>query len=71
MLLVDDNADQRVAVRAMLARLRSKVVEVDSGRAALRAVAAQSFAVILMDVRMPIMDGYETAKRIRRGAGRC
>ena len=64
-LLVDDNADQRVAVRAMLARLRSSVVEVDSGRAALRAVATQSFAVILMDVRMPIMDGYETAKRIR------
>jgi putative two-component system response regulator len=64
-LLVDDDAGKRLAVRAMLARLGHAIVEVDSGRAALRAVYAQRFAVILMDVRMPTMDGYETALLIR------
>ncbi len=49
----------------MLDRLGHPLVDVDSGREALRAVSAQRFAVILMDVRMPGMSGYETAKRIR------
>ena len=65
-LVVDDNAGKRLAVRAMLAPLGHAVVEVDSGRAALLAVEHQSFAVILMDVSMPILDGYETAKLIRQ-----
>ena len=64
-LVVDDNAGKRLAVRAMLAPLGHAVVEVDSGRAALLAVAKQNFAVILMDVSMPILDGYQTAKLIR------
>lgn len=64
-LIVDDNAAKRLALRAMLAPLGHAVVEAESGRAALRAVLRQDFAVILMDVRMPIMDGYETAKLIR------
>ena len=49
----------------MLDRLGHPLVDVDSGREALLAVAAQPFAVILMDVRMPGMSGYETAKLIR------
>jgi diguanylate cyclase (GGDEF)-like protein/PAS domain S-box-containing protein len=65
-LVVDDNAAKRLAVRAMLAPLGHAVVEADSGRAALRAVMSQTFAVILMDVRMPTLDGYETAKLIRQ-----
>ena len=65
-LVVDDNASKRVALRAMLLPLGHEVVEADSGRAALRAVLRQNFAVILMDVRMPTMDGYETAKLIRQ-----
>jgi putative two-component system response regulator len=68
-LLVDDNAGKRLAVRAMLAPLHYQVVEADSGRAALLAVENQGFAVILMDVVMPIMDGYETARLIRRSSG--
>jgi diguanylate cyclase (GGDEF)-like protein/PAS domain S-box-containing protein len=64
-LVVNDRDDQRLAIRSMLARLRLTVVEADSGRAALAAVAHETFAVILMDVRMPILDGYETAKLIR------
>jgi putative two-component system response regulator len=64
-LLVDDDASKRLAIRAALARLGYPVVEADSGREALRAVATQTFAVILMDVQMPTMSGYETAKLIR------
>ncbi len=64
-LIVDDTASKRMAVQVMLAPLGYDVVEADSGRSALRAVMRQDFAVILMDVRMPTMDGYETAKLIR------
>jgi diguanylate cyclase (GGDEF)-like protein/PAS domain S-box-containing protein len=67
-LIVDDNAAKRLALRAMLAPLGHIVIEADSGRAAMRAVLRQDFAVILMDVRMPILDGYETAKLIRQRA---
>ncbi len=49
----------------MLAPLGFPVVEAASGREALRAVTEEKFALILMDVRMPTMDGYETAKLIR------
>lgn len=65
-LVVDDNAAKRMAIRAMLAPLGHAVVEVDSGREALRAVLGGTFALILMDVRMPTLDGYETAKLIRQ-----
>ena len=64
-LVVNDVVGQRLAVRAMLAPLGLEIVEAESGRAALRAVMKQTFAVILMDVRMPSLDGYETAKLIR------
>ena len=65
-LVVDDDAAKRLGVRAMLEPLGHVVVEADSGRAALRAVLSQTFAAILMDVRMPTLDGYETAKMIRQ-----
>jgi diguanylate cyclase (GGDEF)-like protein/PAS domain S-box-containing protein len=65
-LVVDDNAAKRMAVLSMLKPLGHEVIEADSGREALRAVMRQSFAVILMDVRMPTLDGYETAKLIRQ-----
>jgi diguanylate cyclase (GGDEF)-like protein/PAS domain S-box-containing protein len=65
-LVVNDRLSQRVAIRAMLSSLDVVVAEADSGRAALRAVLGRRFAVILMDVRMPNMDGYETAELIRQ-----
>ena len=65
-LVVDDDAAKRLALRVMLAPLGHPVVEADSGRAALRAVTHQRFAVILMDVRMPTLDGLETAKLMRQ-----
>jgi diguanylate cyclase (GGDEF)-like protein/PAS domain S-box-containing protein len=65
-LVVDDDASKRVAIRAILAPLGIPVIEVDSGRAALRALTQRTFALILMDVNMPTMNGFETAKLCRQ-----
>jgi diguanylate cyclase (GGDEF)-like protein/PAS domain S-box-containing protein len=66
LLVVNDDDHQRIAIRAMLASLDLVIVEADSGREAVRAVSDQTFALILMDVRMPGMDGYEAANLIRQ-----
>jgi diguanylate cyclase (GGDEF)-like protein/PAS domain S-box-containing protein len=65
-LVVNDSENQRVAINAMLAPLDIDIVTVNSGRDGLRAVLRQRFALILMDVRMPIMDGFEAAALIRQ-----
>jgi two-component system, sensor histidine kinase and response regulator len=64
-LLVDDNSAKRMALSSVLSSLGYSIVEADSGVTALRCVASQSFAVILLDVQMPIMNGIETAALIR------
>jgi diguanylate cyclase (GGDEF)-like protein/PAS domain S-box-containing protein len=64
-LLVDDHSAKRLALSAILETLGHEIVEAASGEDALRAVMRRTFAVILMDVRMPGMDGYEAAKLIR------
>jgi len=65
LLLVDDNAAQRLALRAILADLPVTPVEAPSGREALRCLLKEEFAVILLDVNMPGLDGFETASLIR------
>jgi PAS domain S-box-containing protein len=65
-LIVDDDASKRLALRAVLTSLDYVIVEADSAVAALRRVMAQDFAVILLDVCMPITDGFETAALIRQ-----
>ena len=64
-LVIDDNAAKRLAIKAVLSPLGYDIVEADSGLSALRCVMARDFAVILLDVRMPGMDGFETAALIR------
>ena len=64
-LVVDDNDAKRLALKAALSPLGHPVVEADSGRAALRCLMERDFAVILLDVQMPGMDGFETAALIR------
>jgi len=64
-LVVDDNAGKRMSIASVLAPLGHLTVEATSGEAALREVMKRRFAVILMDVQMPLMDGYETARLIR------
>jgi PAS domain S-box-containing protein len=64
-LLVDDRPDKLMALEAILGDLGQTLVRAYSGREALRALLHQDFAVILLDVNMPIMDGFETAEMIR------
>ncbi|MGK5545125.1 response regulator [Streptomyces sp. URMC 127] len=66
-LIVDDQADNLLAMRAVLETLDQDLVTVSSGRAALKALLDHDdFAVIIMDVQMPEMDGYETCAHIKR-----
>jgi CheY-like chemotaxis protein/signal transduction histidine kinase len=65
-LIVDDNSAKRLALKAVLQPLGYSIVEAHSGQEALRCILAQDFAVILLDVRMPLMDGFETAALIRQ-----
>jgi two-component system, sensor histidine kinase and response regulator len=65
-LIVDDDATKRFALKAIVAPLGQNVIEAASGADALRQLLRQDFAVILLDVRMPVMDGFETAQLIRQ-----
>jgi len=68
-LLVDDRADKLLAVESILAPLGERLVRAGSGEQALRHLLQQDVAVILLDVHMPGMDGFETA-RLARGRER-
>jgi signal transduction histidine kinase len=64
-LVVDDNPRNLLAIDAALSAFEGRVVKASSGEAALRALLKQDFAVILLDVQMPGLDGFETARLIR------
>ncbi len=65
-LLVDDRPDKLVALTAVLSELGQEIICANSGKEALRLVLSHDFAVILLDVSMPVMDGYEAASLIRK-----
>lgn len=65
-LMVDDSRDKLLAMESILMSLGQNLVQVHSGPEALRALLKQEFAVILLDVNMPGMDGFETAAMIRQ-----
>ncbi len=65
-LIVDDRADKLLAHEVVLAELNQNLVRARSGTEALRCLLREDFAVILLDVNMPGMDGFETAKLIRQ-----
>ena len=65
-LVVDDDSTKRFALKTILAPLGENVVEASSGADGLRQLLRQEFAVVLLDVRMPMMDGFETAQLIRQ-----
>ena len=67
-LLVDDQEMNLRALEALLQDLGKPLVSARSGQEALRLLFDRTFALILLDVRMPDMDGYETAEHIRRRA---
>ncbi|MDQ6674833.1 MAG: ATP-binding protein [Chloroflexota bacterium] len=64
-LVVDDQPRNSLALEAALASVDCSLVRAKSGRDALKCLFAQDFAVILLDIRMPVTDGFETAKLIR------
>ena len=70
-LLVEDNPVNQTVIEAMLRSLGYTVALVDDGVQAVREAERNEFDVILMDCRLPGLDGYEATRRIRRLEGRA
>src|SRR5215470_2397570 len=67
-LIVDDRPDKRLVYQTILEDLGPRIFMAESGQQALKSVLEHDFAVILLDVNMPGMDGLETASLIRNRA---
>jgi CheY-like chemotaxis protein len=65
-LLVDDRPDNLLALSAILSSLGHDLVRAHSGEEALKAMLSDDFALVILDVQMPGMDGYATATHIKR-----
>ena len=64
-LIVDDIADNRSLLKECFSATELAVVEVENGLEAVNAVKQGQFDVVLMDIRMPVMDGYQAAETIK------
>lgn len=65
-LLTDDNPVNRQVVRLLLAPLGASIEEAANGRVALEKLAEAPFDIVLLDIHMPVMDGWQTIEAIRR-----
>ena len=64
-LLVDDSEDNRFLIREYLKNTGHEIIEAENGEAAVEKAKRGQFDVILMDMKMPVMDGYSATKQIR------
>lgn len=65
-LLVEDNAVNQLVAKGMLSKLGCEVIVAAHGGEALKLLEEQRFDMVLMDCNMPVMDGYEASRQIRR-----
>ena len=64
-LIVDDRWENLLATEALLKPLGAAIATADSGEKALNLVLKEDFAIVLLDVQMPVMDGFETARLMK------
>ena len=64
-LVVEDQEDNRQILRDLFARTDYEIMEAENGVEALAAVARQRPDLILMDIQLPVLDGYETTRRLK------
>lgn len=67
-LVVEDQPDNRQIIRDMLVDTGYDITEVENGEEALAAIAKQRPDLILMDIQLPVMDGYTATRRIKSDA---
>ncbi len=68
-LVVEDQADNRQIIRDMLSATDYQITEAENGEEALAAAIKQRPDLILMDIQMPILDGYEATRRFKADPG--